>query len=119
VRVKVYISIDTFQRQLTRIHIIILLVDRVLAVADMWQRRFPVTVFVWGQRSTEYLEESLSDPQQAGEAVTVLMSPNKTSWVRGIELAVQAVRQKNGCEYIFTHDDDLVAFSTTLSLQYN
>lgn len=70
-------------------------------VFEMWGGRFPSCWFIWGEKN-----ETLA-PTRPGSLMYV-QSGEKSSWSQGIEAAVSALKGLYDCEYVFTHDDDLV-----------
>ncbi|KAJ3091777.1 Exostoses (Multiple)-like 3 [Quaeritorhiza haematococci] len=87
-----------------------------LTMHRMWDSAFPSFWYVWG-KPTETAgarggKEDVSDeePTSAPSNVQFLRTDDKKSWAEGILYALNVARSTYSCEYIFTHDDDLLFY---------
>ncbi|CAF3874025.1 unnamed protein product [Rotaria sp. Silwood1] len=67
----------------------------------MWGNKFVSYWFIWNESTTE--------PRTLQNNINFVYSGGSLSWTKGIELLVSHLVEINkSCDYIFTHDDDLI-----------
>lgn len=75
--------------------------QRARQVFNMWEGKFPACWFIWGK-------DNLNLPPRGPRRLMYVRSGEKSSWSQGIEAAVSELKATYDCDYVFTHDDDLI-----------